>query len=104
MAKKSIVSRNTKRQALFDKFFQTRKGLKKLIKKSRVCEQHKKECIKNVMKLDQISRNSSITRIRNRCLITGRARGLVAYKVFGLCGFQLREKANLGNIPGIVKK
>lgn len=104
MAKKSIVSRNSKREALTLKYKEKRDELKKLIKKSRVSEEHRAQCMSNVLKLDAMPKNSSPTRVRNRCLITGRARGLVGYKLFGLCGFQLREKANLGNIPGIVKK
>jgi small subunit ribosomal protein S14 len=46
-------------------------------------------------------RNSSPTRIRNRCELTGRARG--TYRKFKLCRNQLRELASQGRIPGIVK-
>ncbi len=54
-----------------------------------------------VMKLSEMPRNSSATRIRNRCELTGRPRGV--YRKFKLCRIKLRELASAGQIPGVTK-
>ena len=53
------------------------------------------------LKLAELPRNSSATRIRNRCELTGRPRAY--YRKFRLCRIQLRDLANKGLIPGVVK-
>lgn len=53
------------------------------------------------LKLAQMPRTSSATRIRNRCMITGRARGV--YRKFGISRIMLREMASSGLIPGVRK-
>ena len=53
------------------------------------------------MKLAELPRNSSATRIRLRCALTGRPRG--NYRKFGLSRIALRELASSGQIPGMVK-
>ncbi|MEK9720348.1 MAG: 30S ribosomal protein S14, partial [Quisquiliibacterium sp.] len=53
------------------------------------------------LKLQQLPRNSSPTRLRNRCELTGRPRG--TYRKFGLGRSKLREKALRGEVPGIIK-
>ena len=54
------------------------------------------------IKLSTISRNSSITRVKNRCILTGRGRGVFRY--FGLSRISLRELASKGLVPGLIKK
>lgn len=103
MAKKSILERNKKRAELFAKYKDKRNALKALIKKSRFSEEDRALTFQRVLELDKLPRGASISKQRNRCLITGRARGLVCYKYFGLCGIQLRHQANAGRIPGIRK-
>lgn len=99
MAKKSVVMRNRKRIALNKKFYEKRKVLKDAImnKKASVSER-----IKLSAKLSSLPRNSSKTRIRNRCFITGRARGY--YRYFGLSRIMLRTMASFGLLPGVRKK
>ena len=53
------------------------------------------------LKLAEIPRNGNPTRIRNRCELTGRPRAY--YRKFRLCRVQLRERANKGLIPGVIK-
>ena len=99
MAKKSVVARNKKRISLNEKFDERRKALKEAImnKKTSVSER-----IKLSAKLSNLPRNSSKTRIRNRCFITGRARGYYGY--FGLSRIMLRTMALFGLLPGVRKK
>ena len=51
--------------------------------------------------LQQLPRNASPTRLRNRCAITGRPRG--TFRKFGLCRHKLREMAFRGEVPGMTK-
>ena len=53
------------------------------------------------LKLAQLPRNSSKVRVRNRCELTGRPRGV--YRKFKMGGIKLRELASVGQIPGVVK-
>lgn len=59
------------------------------------------ERFKAQLKLAKMPRNSSATRVRNRCMITGRARGY--YRKFGISRIMLREMAGAGLIPGVRK-
>lgn len=97
MAKKSIIEREKKRQKLVIKYLKKRNDLKLQMKKSSFLE----EKLTIQRKLQQLPRNSSPVRLRNRCLITGRARGY--YKDFGLSRHVLREMAHQGFLPGITK-
>ena len=54
-----------------------------------------------MLAVQKLSRNGSPTRVRNRCLITGRPRGY--YRKFGLCRNKLRELAHAGSLPGVIK-
>ena len=54
-----------------------------------------------VRKLSEMPRNSAKVRIRNRCALTGRSRGV--YRKFGLSRIKLRELASAGQLPGVVK-
>jgi len=53
------------------------------------------------LKLAELPRNANPTRVRNRCVTTGRPRGY--YRKFGLCRIELRDLANKGMIPGVTK-
>ena len=53
------------------------------------------------LKLAKLPRNSSATRLHNRCQLTGRPRGV--FRKFGLCRHKIRELAFNGEIPGVVK-
>ena len=97
MAKKSIIEREKKRQRLVIKYLKKRYELKIEMKQSGFLEE--KLIIQR--KLQQLPRNSSPVRLRNRCLITGRSRGY--YKDFGLSRHVLREMAHEGFLPGITK-
>jgi small subunit ribosomal protein S14 len=98
MAKKSSINKNQRRRKLVDQYAARRKALKET-----AADQKKpaEERFAARLKLAELPRNSSKTRIRNRCEITGRARGY--YRKLKLCRNQLRELASQGMIPGMVK-
>ena len=98
MAKLSLVNREKKRQALVKKFHDKRAGLQKIIKDSSKSEDERYEAR---LALQLLPRNSSPTRLRSRCELTGRPRG--TYKMFGLGRGKLREIAFKGEIPGLTK-
>jgi small subunit ribosomal protein S14 len=98
MAKTSAVEKNSRRRKLVAQYASKRKKLKEIAEdKTKRAE----ERFAARMKLAQLPRNSSATRIRNRCELTGRARGY--YRKLRLCRNQLRELASQGLIPGMVK-
>jgi len=98
MAKTSSVERNKKRERLAKQFANRRAKLKTLIKDQNADPE---ERFAAVLKLAQLPRNSSSTRVRLRCEVTGRPRG--NYRKFKLCRVQLRELGSKGQIPGMVK-
>jgi small subunit ribosomal protein S14 len=97
MAKKSMVEREKKRQKLVDKYAEKRAEL--LEQFSQATNQQEKLAIHR--QIQQLPRNSSQTRLRNRCWLTGRPRGY--YRDFGLSRHVLREMAHQGLLPGVVK-
>ncbi|MFN3745762.1 MAG: 30S ribosomal protein S14 [Hyphomicrobiaceae bacterium] len=98
MAKKSSINKNERRRKLVDQYAARRKALKEVaVDQTKPAE----ERFAARLKLAKLPRNSSKTRIRNRCEITGRARGY--YRKLKLCRNQLRELASQGMIPGMVK-
>jgi small subunit ribosomal protein S14 len=97
MAKKSVIEREKKRQKLVIKHLSKRYSLKLQIKQASFLE----EKLAIQRKLQQLPRNSSPVRLRNRCMITGRSRGY--YKDFGLSRHVLREMVHQGVLPGITK-
>ena len=98
MAKSSSIQKNKSRQKLIDKFSQKRKLLKsKVMDKSLSLEDR----IMFQNKLNELPRNSSSIRHRNRCELTGRSRGV--YRKFGLSRIKIRELSMTGNLPGVVK-
>lgn len=98
MAKTSSVQKNKHREALVKKFANRRAKLKAIASDRSLPPE---EQFAARLKLAKLPRNSSKTRIRNRCEITGRPRAF--YRKFKLSRVTLRELANRGQIPGMVK-
>jgi len=98
MAKTSSIQRNLKRIKLSKKFLKKRNSLKKIIKNKNLPLTERFEA---QLKLAKIPRNSARTRIRNRCEITGRPRGV--YRKLRISRIALRELASSGKIPGMTK-
>lgn len=98
MAKKSMVEREKKRERLVAKFAGKRASLKEVINdQSRPME----ERFKASLKLAELPRNSSETRLHNRCQLTGRPHAY--YRKLKLSRIMLRELGSSGQIPGLVK-
>ena len=98
MAKTSSVQKNIKRRKLAAQYADKRKRLKEIADDLKLPAE---ERFAARMKLAELPRNSSPTRIRNRCEITGRPRGY--YRKLRMCRNQLRDLASQGLIPGMVK-
>ena len=98
MAKKSSVERNDKRRRMAKSLGPKRARLKAI-----VADQSKpaEERFEAAMKLAELPRNSSKTRIRNRCEVSGRPRGV--YRKLRMSRIALRELGSDGKIPGLVK-
>ncbi len=98
MAKKSMVNREIKRARLVKQYAARRAALKAVIE-----DQAKpmEERFKASMKLAKLPRNSSATRIHNRCQLTGRPHAY--YRKLKLSRIMLRDLASMGQIPGMVK-
>jgi len=98
MAKTSSIQKNLKRIKMAKKFLAKRTALKKIIKNKSL---PLKDRFDAQLKLAKLPRNSSRTRIRNRCQITGRPRGV--YRKLKISRIALRELASFGKIPGMTK-
>ena len=98
MAKVSMVQREKKRAQTVAKFALKRAALKAVISDVEASDEDRWEAIK---KLQQLPRDASPVRQRNRCRVTGRPHGV--YRKFGLCRNKLREAAMRGEVPGLVK-
>ena len=98
MAKRSMVNRERKRERLVEKYAEKRAGLKRIIKDMSLSPQERNEAR---IKLNKMPRDSSPSRLRNRCSLTGRPNGY--YRKFGLGRNMLREAAMRGDIPGLIK-
>lgn len=96
MAKKSVVARNLKRQKTVQKFAKKRVELKEL-----ALSQDYDKRMAALEALQKLPRNASPTRVRNRCQVTGRPRGVM--RRFGISRIKLREIAMAGEIPGLHK-
>jgi small subunit ribosomal protein S14 len=98
MAKKSMVNREVKRAKLVKQFAARRAVLKAV-----VTDQAKpmEERFKATLKLASLPRNSSATRMHNRCQLTGRPHAY--YRKLKLSRIMLRDLAQFGQIPGMVK-
>jgi small subunit ribosomal protein S14 len=98
MAKLSSINKNRRREAMAKRFAAKRRRLKEASEdRSRPPE----ERFMARLKLAELPRNGSPTRVRNRCALTGRPRG--TYRKFKLSRIALRELASQGQIPGMVK-
>jgi small subunit ribosomal protein S14 len=98
MAKKSSIEKNNRRQKMTKNAAAKRARLKAVIgDKTKPME----ERFAATLKLAEMPRNSSATRIRNRCELTGRPRGF--YRKHKLSRIALRELGSKGLIPGLVK-
>ncbi|TDJ59968.1 MAG: 30S ribosomal protein S14 [Proteobacteria bacterium] len=98
MAKKSSIERNKKRRALTARYAAKRDELKAIANDlSRAPE----ERFAARMKLAKLPRNSAKVRVRNRCELTGRPRGV--YRKFRMSRIAVRDLASAGRIPGMVK-
>lgn len=98
MAKKSAIERNKKRRRMAKQYNVRRERLKAIAKDGDVPME---ERFQARLKLAELPRNASKTRVRNRCEVTGRPRG--NYRKFKMSRIALRELASSGLIPGMVK-
>lgn len=98
MAKKSMVLRDEHRKALVKKHAKRRSELKAKIVNMNLPEEERQAA---QAALQKMPRNASRSRIRNRCLVTGRPRGF--YRKFGVGRNKLREMMMRGEVPGVVK-
>jgi small subunit ribosomal protein S14 len=98
MAKKSSIENNNKRKRLIENKKASRASLRAIIRGVDVSFD---ERISAVHKLAELPRNSSPVRYRNRCVLTGRARGY--YRKFAMSRIMLRDLASSGILPGVVK-
>jgi small subunit ribosomal protein S14 len=98
MAKTSSIEKNNRRRRLVAQAAEKRKRLKAIANDLKVPAE---ERFAARIKLAEMPRNSSAVRIRNRCELTGRARGY--YRKVRMCRNQLRDLASQGLIPGMTK-
>jgi len=98
MAKTALINREQKRRQAVKKFAAKRAELNAIINNSRASDEERAAARDRLQKLP---RNSSPVRLRNRCALTGRPRGV--YSKFGLARNKLRDIAMRGEIPGVTK-
>lgn len=98
MAKLALINREQKRRDTVKKFAAKRAELFAIIANVKLSDEERYEARQ---KLQNMPRNASPTRLRNRCALTGRPRGV--YSKFGLGRNKLREIAMRGEIPGMIK-
>ncbi len=98
MAKKAMIEREKKRQKLVEKYAAKRAALKEIITdESKPME----ERFRASLKLAQLPRNSSATRLHNRCQLTGRPHAY--YRKLKISRIALRDLGSAGQLPGVVK-
>lgn len=98
MAKRSMIERDKRRKQLAIKYAAKRTELRGQVKNPRLSEEERQAAITALQKLP---RDSSPSRQRNRCGLTGRPRGY--YRKFGLSRSELRKYMMKGEVPGVVK-
>jgi small subunit ribosomal protein S14 len=98
MAKTAVINRNEKRQLIVKKYAKKRAELLAIMQNPKISDEDRMAARR---KLESLPRDSSPTRLRNRCALTGRPRGV--FRKFGLGRNKLREIAMRGEIPGVVK-
>jgi len=98
MAKKSMINREEKREKLVAKYAKLRQELKATIANVSASDEERWAAI---LRLQDLPRDSSPCRLRNRCGLTGRPHGY--FRKFGLSRIKLREAVMRGDVPGVVK-
>ncbi len=98
MAKTAVINREKKRRATVKKYAAKRAELVGLIDNAKLSDEERYSAR---LRLQTLPRNSSPVRLRNRCALTGRPRGV--YRRFGLGRNKLRELALSGEVPGVIK-
>ena len=98
MAKTSMINRERKRAQMVARYAKKRSELKRRAVNMSLSEEERQEAR---LKLNKMPRDSSPSRRRNRCALTGRPHGY--YRKFGLSRNKLREAAMRGDVPGLVK-
>jgi small subunit ribosomal protein S14 len=98
MSKLALINRQHKREKLVAKYAKRRAALEAIVDSSRASDEDRYAAR---LKLQQLPRNANPTRLRNRCAITGRPRGV--YSKFGLGRNKLRDLALKGEVPGVIK-
>ena len=95
---KSVLERDKKRRELYKKY-----EMRKFVLKSLLCNENLKSYEKDFVRylLQKFPRNSSIVRIKNRCILTGRSRGVI--RKFRLSRIMLKKYSLMGWIPGMRK-
>ena len=98
MAKQSSIQKNNKRKLMVKKFKDKRSSLKKKMNDKNISME---ERFKLQSAINDLPRDGSRVRVRNRCELTGRTRGV--YRKFGLSRIKIRELSMAGSLPGVVK-
>lgn len=98
MAKRAMINRELKRSRLVNRYGSKRAKLRAMTKDVTLSDEERRQAR---LKLNMMPRDSSPSRLRNRCKLTGRPHGY--YRKFGLGRNKLREAAMRGDIPGLVK-
>ena len=98
MAKLALKLRDQKRRKTVEKYKTRRAQLLEISRDPRASDEAKEEAR---LKLQKLPRDASPVRLRNRCALTGRPRGV--YRKFGLARNKLRDLALKGEVPGIIK-
>ena len=98
MSKLAVKLRDQKRRKTVKKFAARREQLRALINNQKLSPEERYEAR---LKLQKLPRDASPVRLRNRCALTGRPRGV--FRKFGLGRLKLRDIAMRGEIPGVIK-
>jgi small subunit ribosomal protein S14 len=98
MAKTSMIEREKRREKIVKRYATKRATLKETIRSPKSTDAEREEALR---KLQLMPRDASASRMRNRCAITGRPRGV--YRKFGLARTKLREATMRGDVPGLRK-
>lgn len=98
MAKLALINRNEKRKKLVAKYAKRREALESIVRNAKASDEDR---FLARQKLQALPRNAHPTRVRSRCALTGRPRGV--YSKFGLGRNKLRDYVMRGEVPGVVK-